>query len=318
MFLVIFGHLGVENHFASNLVSSFHMPAFFMLSGIFASVKGTWAEALKRDFMRLLLPVILWHLIGVFSWTPVQTWVLHKADFWPSLLQQQVDFVLGESWDFGWFMIALFWIKIWYRLINKLPQYGQVIIGLVIFPTIAYALHSYGHMPFFIQSSLMAFPFYFVGHLAKEAILREDFVLLNKFTPPIWFLTLVGLFCLNGSGNIPRAEYGDNALIYYLQGLVGAAFAISLCKNLPAAYGKVEGMLNVLGNGTIVLLLFQPPCIMIGKIAYRILFHPAHQAPYFSIVGAAVTALLILLAMYPCIRWINSHVPVLNGRASKS
>lgn len=183
-FLVIFGHLGVENHFAGNLVSSFHMPAFFLLSGIFASVKGTWAEALKRDFMRLLLPVILWHLIGVFSWTPVQTWVLHKADFWPSLLQQQVDFVLGESWDFGWFMIALFWIKIWYRLINKLPQYGQVIIGLVIFPTIAYALHSYGHMPYFIQSSLMAFPFYFVGHLTKEAILLEDFVLLNKFTPP--------------------------------------------------------------------------------------------------------------------------------------
>lgn len=68
MFLVIVDHLGLENRFIRDFIWSFHMPAFFFISGIFHSNKLPWGEFLKKNFFRLfarrLMAYHLYVLLG--------------------------------------------------------------------------------------------------------------------------------------------------------------------------------------------------------------------------------------------------------------
>lgn len=186
MAMVIFNHLGIENDYVRSWVSSFHVPAFFLLSGLFAHVKGTWAQSLKNDFLRLLLPVILWHIIGMFTWSPFQMHYMHPTDFWDAYLGNQLDFITGITFDFGWFMLALFWMRIEFRLLSRLPIAAHAFIGCIVFPLIAYALLRETIIPrYFLLNSLFSYLFYFVGFCFKKAILRRKSVLTQAITPPL-------------------------------------------------------------------------------------------------------------------------------------
>lgn len=185
MVLVIFDHLGLENNMVGGWVWSFHMPAFFLLSGLFAKVKGTWSESLKGDFCRLVLSVLLWHIIGMFTWEPVQTRYMHPDNFLNAYLSAQADFLLGKAWGFGWFMLALFWVRIEFRLVNKLPQWAQWSVAYVLFPLAVYALHDVVTVPFYLLQSLLAFSFYYVGHAFKTQLLENKSKFISTITPPI-------------------------------------------------------------------------------------------------------------------------------------
>lgn len=125
------------------------------------------------------------------------------------------------------------------------------------------------------------------------------------------FLLLVALVAYNTCGSLNAIEYGKNALVCYLQGFIGCLFIVSLCMSIYQLLGHKASF--TLGNGTIVLLLFQPPFLLAFKLIYRALFHPVHSAPYFDIFSAMISAVVIITIMYPIILIINKKAPALNG-----
>lgn len=289
------------------------MPAFFFFSGLFASSKGTWKEALKIDVKRLLLPVLLWHIIGVFTWEPLQTYYMDKDTFLQSFLDAQLQFFSGMSCGFGWFMIALFWMRIEYRALSRCNRRVQYVFAFAIMPIVAYVLHSYIMLPFYVLQSFMAFPFFFLAHELKETVMREYNNKMLQFTPPILFVTTLFLMYYNDRGSIPSMEYANNVVVFYVQGIIGALFIVSIAKQFKV-FGRYQSLASTLGGGTMVLLLFQPPFLLAAKWVYRLLMHPSHSAPYFPVFGAAVSSVVIMLLMYPLIKLINKHLPILNGR----
>lgn len=108
-------------------------------------------------------------------------------------------------------------------------------------------------------------------------------------------------------------EYGNYAPLYYVQGIAGSLFVVSICEPFEGRFGRTWPVIATMGGATIVLLLFQFPFLMASRLAYRVLFHPPHTAPYFSVVGGIAFALIILAAMYPFILLINRYAPTLNG-----
>jgi len=268
-------------------------------------------EFLKKNFFRLLLPVVLWHIISMCSWDPIFYYVTDRSNWLSHYVQAQVDFVTGNICGFGWFMICLFWLKVIDKLLTNLRYRGD--ICCILLPLICYCINTEIRIPFYVLNAFMAYPFfkfgfYMKGRLTSGANLsvqkRCAYMLLS-------FLLLVALVAYNTCGSLNAIEYGKNALVCYLQGFIGCLFIVSLCMLIYQLLGHEASF--TLGNGTIVLLLFQPPFLLTFKLIYRALFHPAHCAPYFDIFSAMISAVVIITIMYPIILIINKNAPVLNG-----
>lgn len=191
------------------------------------------------------------------------------------------------------------------------PEMGGVCS--ILLPLICYCINTEIRIPFYVLNAFMAysffkFGFYMKGRLTSGAILsvykRCAYMLLS-------FLLLVALVAYNTCGSLNAIEYGKNALVCYLQGCIGCLFVVSLCMSIFQLLGHKASF--TLGNGTIVLLLLQPPFLLTLKLIYRALFHPAHSAPYFDIFSAMISAVVIITIMYPIILIINKKDPVLNG-----
>ena len=70
MFFVIFDHLVLRNSHVSDWVWLFHLPTFFLISGIFYKQPHSFLIGLKKDTLRLLLPVVIWWVVGMITWQP--------------------------------------------------------------------------------------------------------------------------------------------------------------------------------------------------------------------------------------------------------
>ena len=225
MLLVIADHLGFQDERVSSWIWSFHMPAFFFLSGIFSKPEMNIIESIKHDLYRLLLPVLLWHLIGSFIWLPLTAYNMKTGDVWGAYKNLQIDFFTGYGMGFGWFMVCLFWIRIMHKFLHKLKFLG-VIVGFTVLPLIAYSVHKFIAIPFYILESLMAFPFYFLAFMLKNFLHRIEKLDTKKivFGTILFFMSSLILLSFNGNGAINGMRYGNNLLLFYLQGTMGSFF----------------------------------------------------------------------------------------------
>lgn len=319
MFFVIFDHLGLRDGYVSDWVWLFHLPAFFLLSGVFYHHPQTFWGGLRKDAVRLLLPVIIWWAIAMLTWQPFIIRHFHKDTFWSYYTQAVTDFFSGYHMSFGWFMIALFLMKVEMYGLKKLHAGQASLIALVIMPLGAWSLKAWmeGLLPFYIMNSLAAFPFFYVGHMLSEKIKGWPLgVHVSCGLAVVCFVVTFALVPLVGHMSLNAVEYGHGIGWMYLSGLIGSLMILSFSYGLK----KVSKyyVISVFGGGTVILLLFQPPFLYLFKIGYKTLFHVQAHGAYFDTASAALASLLIMLMMYPAIVWINRHAPILNGLTRKS
>ena len=224
MFLVLFEHHGLENRFVADWIWTFHLAAFIFISGLFANSKSNFGVFLKNNFNRLIIPVVLWHLIGSISWQPALAYVMKPSEVLHSLLQTQMDFFAGRSCGFGWFMICLFWIKCEFWFLHRLNISLLYICGLLLFPLAAFILNVNEIMiPFYIVNSLMSFPFYLFGYALRD---RVKTLQLSPLLAWPFFFILVAislLLCLQfGRYSLNSLEFGYPPAVIY--GLLCAFF----------------------------------------------------------------------------------------------
>ncbi|WP_306538232.1 acyltransferase family protein [Megasphaera sp.] len=120
--LVIIGHTVMFGSMARNLIFSFHMPLFFVLSGYtykFAENKQEFWIHVRKGIRHLILPAILLSVITVFTpWVMgskhslLSLWMgtqrVGEAFLWASGVKVNSHPGLGAMW----FLISLFWAKI--------------------------------------------------------------------------------------------------------------------------------------------------------------------------------------------------------------
>lgn len=314
MLLVILDHLGPRDRILSSWIWSLHLPAFFFISGLFASAKGAFVPFLKNNAYRLILPAVLWYLIGTIVWQPVMTYHLYPDTFWTEYGQLQIDFLLGRQIGMGWFMLALFWVRIVYYFVVRLPRWVQYIVAFILLPAIAVWAEGEPKAPFYIYHAFMAFPVYYLGMLCKDRVIAYQAKWWQ--TLPIVVALLLATIWLSPTethSSFNALDFGQGVHITYLQAVLGSFFILSFAYTVHELIGSWR-IISTLGEGTAVLLLFQAPFLLLAKVAYRKLFDCTIQGSYYDTASAFVASALIMLMMYPVILWINRHAPVLNGQ----
>jgi len=172
---VIIGHLGIP--IFNRLVFPWHMPLFFIISGMFISLRTTRLEFCKKKVRSLMIPFIVTSMALIAA---EGFWGIYTSSFSVAVLRMTKTAVYalcgsGSLPVFGrirgigaiWFLEALCIALITLRVLLQCKHKHLIMVVLFL---LAWFSTKFVWLPFNLQSGLFAVPFVFYGF----AILKNE------------------------------------------------------------------------------------------------------------------------------------------------
>lgn len=316
LYLMILGHgglYGTEN--IQQLIYSFHMPLFFIMSGIFFK-QGN----LKKTTIALLIPYLTMNILMLL-------WSLYinkdSFIFWINRHIPAILLGLGYNTDKYipvctpmWFFYVLYLEHLIMNMIFKFPilkkPYFSIILFNVVFIFVILILKKNNIDTLFpIDSTLLAFPFFSIGLLLKQTLLEDwssnkSLIILFLMLP----LLLISNF-FNGRIDINTALIGNNIFLMIFSGLTGTLLLIAFSKYIEKKISNIK-IINwkkySLGGSIIVGLN-----LLIITITKKILIfvYPGFKLNFITGIFISVAVMLFCsLLITFCLR----YCPILIGR----
>ena len=231
--LVILGHLISLNSNLELSIYSFHMPFFFIVSGMFANTDDiSFLDYLKKKTKQLMLPYLFIYMVGIvvtlivpFFSNPSFKEIVYGFIFDPSSVH------VGATW----FLPCLYFVSLFYYPFYKIIVKNfnfviifAVILALLISPMIVQKLHFL--LPFKMDVSLFCLPMYFFGRLLKQKIIDIDsFGFFRKALITITCLMVIIVIPqYNGLVGVVNNSFGNNELLYIYTSICGSFLLITL------------------------------------------------------------------------------------------
>ncbi len=247
MLFVIFAHINYTNA-PLTVIYSFHMPLFFVLSGMmFERGKyNSFAQFVRRRFFSLIVPYFIFQLISL-SFFFLSEIVFSGFSF--DLLRQGTVYIMqvfvsqGSANMFNrpmWFVLCLFAVEIVYYSISSLNKVAIAVVCTV--AVVAGWLLESGKLPFdnsilpwSLDSALFSIGFYAIGNIFAQPI-KSNITKISQSKHKLWVCLLVAvlsmvagipLALLNGKISIGSKDL-NNGFLLYLTGLIGTVFILAL------------------------------------------------------------------------------------------
>lgn len=316
IFLVIYGHGGLANPVLKGVIYTFHMPLFFLLSGLLyhpISLKKT----LKKDWHTLIIPYLLLNFLCLipFLLSPLKgTFTLER------LFQRLGAIALGLGYEHNywipvctpcWFLISLFLARIIFSLAHKHFNNKSITIIAITSIVITFILHI-KHIDLLIplDSTLLAMPYLCIGYKLKTILLDNNIVTYNKSN---YLLVVISLFsltyliwCFNGPVDTNKCLYGNSMILYYLGGISGSLGICFLSKCI-----KIEGKFNhTIASGTLLIIGLNLWMIVFVKKIFNIIFPNTEISGFMGFI----IAVICLIIFYLLIKIAKRYFPIILGK----
>ena len=261
-FLVVFTHMFSITSSERLYVFAFHMPLFFIVSGMLHKGK-TLLLSTKKLFNSIIIPIMIFMVYGVLF----DILLHHDVSVIKTNLIDAYNSIEPRSNAVVWFLFTLMWVKIYMLIINNVkPIYIVIlwVISLII-------TKRFNH--FYMGNGVMALPFYYLGFILKDILLRIKERSIIQLCA-IFILFCIGTFMLtryNGKVSMAAIHFGKipflNVFIFYLNGFVGTVMIFVLSSFLKKSYN----IINLTSNALISILGFQFPMYMffLDKLGYN-------------------------------------------------
>lgn len=251
---VILGHSDFNHlhlfRFLSGISWTFHMPLFFIVSGLCFRKKGK--EIIYNLLKRLVVPfyftiflfIVFYLVLGHFNESMDWIW----GGLYGSGLSYYTPFYI-KGVGIIWFLLALFWAKIILNYIIHLPEY----LILVLVVSLAYwGVYSYSRfvLPLEIQNGCIGLLYLFIGFLVhKYGLLQKIYI------PPLVFSLLIwGHGYYNGYGYMTLVNCNVD-----LVSIIVSCCACYVIFSISKLFEKVNLLCRFftwLGRNTIIILCF--------------------------------------------------------------
>ena len=279
---MVMGHIGFGGLF-DKFIHSFHMPMFFVISGMFFKEKSVESTLnyIKMKAKKLLIP---YFSLGIIQYV---IWQYISYPKWNIVLLKNLFFVNTNELAIAgalWFLTALFWADILYFIIRKYIKNKKIYISLIILLAIIGNMEN-TIIPFKLPYSLGAA---FVG----VGLLHIGWCLYNIHNVTMIFnmnikkiiVLLIGtivLIFLNGNVNMRLGQYSIVPL-FWINAILATVVGINLCKILEEKNFKFGlKRLSYIGQNSIVyvclnqLTIIFVTCLIgkhiLPKIIYKII-----------------------------------------------
>ena len=275
--LVVLGHNAVKDFlpWMDQFIFSFHMPFFFLLSGMLFKPKYPLPVLFKRRFTTLIIPYLttiflLYSIYLFFTETPLIT-ILQR------ILRNLYASGHYIEWAQMWFLPHLFVLNLFagalfllfYRRIEalwlRLTFLAGLLWGGIAFLPVFYMkeVSLFGKtilldgLPLSIDLLFITAAFFLIGYEIRR-------VVPERFFRSRWALVLSGMLLLVLNIIFPYRinlfiRVYESFIVNTLEALAGSIFILALSNLIAEREGKLYSILNYFGQITIVLLIFHQP-----------------------------------------------------------
>lgn len=320
MILVIHNHwmLDYNNSHIKIFIAAFHMPLFFLLSGLTIKSPSNKTDIKMHIFKRIkyiLLPFYLWSFMYTGFGLKKLLFIL-----WGSNPSIGMAGGIGGSWFLPCFFIAdlIACFILWFSRKQKRWILVLSVLCFVISWMLGKVHISYG-FPFNFDVALSGAAFICIGYYARE---RGFFNVIEKlkvskqfcFIFILFIITIVFAFCnysaySNAYGRLVMAlGYYGNYFLFVIGGISGSLLImmISICIQNT----KISGYLKKVGTNTFSILMVQQLCIgimekIISKLNISLNFiYPLILSIFCIVICHYVT--IILTEIWPNLKGVGT------------
>ncbi len=273
--LVVFGHSGFPTPVMSQWISSFHMPLFFLLSGMLLSHTGAHEKPLdttiKKKVRTILVPYLFFSIFSI-----IFSAILDRSTFATYLPNALLQTVVFYGISVLWFLPSLFFGETVFLLIRKhtsLLMTALLSLAVCLCSVLVVNTYHY-HYPINFDSYLSLLGAYLISVFVRAGM-AVTFLALGYFSHHLFFKnehktgTYLVLTCLFLALNIYLAFKNDavdlNNMIfndyrlYFPAAYCGGMFVISLCAALPAWKPLIT-----IGKHSLIIMVTHMNCRFLG------------------------------------------------------
>ncbi|MCR4684625.1 MAG: acyltransferase family protein [Lachnospiraceae bacterium] len=267
--LVVLGHIEYISDPLRTWISSFHMPVFFIVSGLLICHKNEDALPFKTILTKkshgILIPYfwfsLLYLVIDIFN-------VCFGKITRPDFIKNQIASVTFYGSSVLWFLPALFLAEIGFLFLHKkLPKYISIPLILLL-AILAYCLELsvrpvyeassdallittlIDFLRVFLRGALFMSFVCFAFHLYPLLTKGERFSILQLIAGIVFFVLNLALSQINGCVDTHFLKL-NNVPLFYLCAVLGSVSLILICKNLSPKY---LGPLMFFGKNSLVVM----------------------------------------------------------------
>ncbi len=326
--LVVFGHSAFPTAEMNRWISSFHMPLFFLLSGILLSHTGAHEKPLgatiRKKARTILIPYLCFSIFSILF-----SAILDRVTFAAYLPNALLQTVVFYGISVLWFLPSLFFGETIFLFIRKhtsLPV--TAILSLTICLISVLVVNTY-HFHYFVDfGSYMSLLGAYLISVFVRAGMAVTFLALGYFTHVLLFkkersrityAILSGLFFIinyylaftNKPVDLNNMVFHDYRL-YFPAAYCGGMFIICLCAALPVWKPLMSiGKHSLIIMGTHMNCRFLGVCYAVGSLIISIL-------PFIGQFGYMLTCILTMILLEViAVRLIHRFCPFIIGQSKQ-
>lgn len=327
--LVVLGHIEYISEGLRGYISSFHMPLFFVISGMLMAYKhdenAGYLFSIKKYAKGLLIPYMWFSILYVFI--DIFNLFIHAIDVRTFIIN-----IISSLTLYGvsvlWFLPALFigesgavlligkLKKAYYTLpialiIALISYYGQIKISSVYDANINSILITslINFVRVFIRGLISVF-FVVFGYHIFDLILkkRENFSIIELIAGIVLLVSDVILFRINGCVDFHYIIL-KNVPMFFICALAGSMSVVLICKNI-----KNISLIQFFGKNSLVIMATHVQCYVLYiailiSIQVNKLF--THAKSYIFVVSIMV---FTMIAETIIVLIINKYFPFIIGK----
>ena len=281
--LVILGHISYLSDNSRIFIVSFHMPLFFVISGLLIYLKNEagrdFNTLIKLKAKRMMLPYFLYSAAGILIYI-VYYLITGRDGGFPTVISDIIQTLTLYGFSVMWFLPAIFGAELLFIFLIKKTKYPPVI--MIVLTAAAMILNTYLERANALYGTETVFS---VFHLVAVMLLRipvcASFTALGYYITKLWDrapslgpalfgkltlpadifigIDLIGLTAvishLNGVTDLHFLIF-NNVFFYYISALSGSFGLILLCKAMEGA-AKLPPLrlLSYFGQNSLIIMV---------------------------------------------------------------
>ena len=277
--------IGIDNVFGRKLIYMFHMPLFFIISGLLSK-----SSSFSKLFYSLIIPYIFYNLISFL-----------RLDFYSVATIDALKLDNSPTWFFAVLCI----VKL---IADKIKKYYPQLICIILLMIVI--LHVYNiDLPrlYCINATIYGFLFFLFGKFLKNHI---NTINLPKIRMPIYFVTFFwGIYVLLAFARFDMYLANTyNPIVYFTTSVLTSLSILLLCRNhFSKVPIKLHDAIMTISRGT--MLIVGTHYVILREL--RLLFFNNLYIPFLVKI---LVVLLAIVLYYFLIKITYTKIPILYGK----
>lgn len=307
--LMVLGHSYTinDNNFILIALYSFHMPFFFIVSGVLYGMQHE-KSTLKFNFFKksksLLIPYIVWNSLYQLFLCFLN---FIGGNFTFDILHSRLVNVLKFTGSALWFLPVMFLSQLIF-LLTANKKLLNIILSVCLFSLGLFVPHTSQIIELFIRS-FVGVGFMAIGYYGYKIYRKQ-----TNFFIIIAILIIDGILTFsNGLVDFAYRMFG-NRIIYVLTAVLGTYILLQVCMKFKGN-SIVTKILQLWGNNSIIILCLHQFIIQILRLIDGKFFNNVLMS--LGLFEGFVLMGLVMLLLTPVIGLINRFFGILFGKCSK-